>query len=110
MNVKLSGESSGDLFIAVLDIYGFEFFSKNGLEQFCINYANEKLNEQFNQHLFKVSSHFQKKKLTAFLVHAHPFFRRNSRSTKGKIFPGATLTLSTPKVRSFVLNAEKKFL
>lgn len=54
MNLKLSGNDSGDLFIAVLDIYGFEFFAKNGLEQFCINYANEKLNEQFNQHLFKV--------------------------------------------------------
>uniref|UniRef100_A0A673C341 Unconventional myosin-Vb n=1 Tax=Sphaeramia orbicularis TaxID=375764 RepID=A0A673C341_9TELE len=46
INVALHTSSKQHSFIGVLDIYGFE--------QFCINYANEKLQQQFNSHVFKL--------------------------------------------------------
>ncbi|XP_052598506.1 unconventional myosin-Vb isoform X2 [Peromyscus californicus insignis] len=54
INKALHSSLKQHTFIGVLDIYGFETFEINSFEQFCINYANEKLQQQFNSHVFKL--------------------------------------------------------
>lgn len=55
--------------LGILDIYGFEIFAKNGFEQFCINFVNEKLQQIFIELTLKAEQVSIKRSIP-FLLHS----------------------------------------
>eukprot|EP00300_Choanocystis_sp_HF-7_P006896 c14969_g1_i1.p1 GENE.c14969_g1_i1~~c14969_g1_i1.p1 ORF type:complete len:1153 (+),score=337.29 c14969_g1_i1:19-3477(+) len=53
INNTIEAKEDACSFVGILDIFGFEYFKHNSFEQLCINYANEKLQQQFTQDTFK---------------------------------------------------------
>uniref|UniRef100_A0A915JUR4 Uncharacterized protein n=1 Tax=Romanomermis culicivorax TaxID=13658 RepID=A0A915JUR4_ROMCU len=85
VNKSLSKKSNNNndngntlLTVGVLDIYGFEIFQRNGFEQFCINFVNEKLQQIFIEltlkaeqkldKMVRANEHYQKS-AAGFVIH-----------------------------------------
>ncbi|KAF9907139.1 hypothetical protein EC991_011279 [Linnemannia zychae] len=72
-NVKLCDETPAN-FIGVVDMFGFQQYTVNGLDQFCVNYANERLHQFFLNRVFEADqADFELEGIAASIPRIHFF-------------------------------------
>ncbi|KAF9933888.1 hypothetical protein FBU30_004056 [Linnemannia zychae] len=72
-NVKLCDETPAN-FIGVVDMFGFQQYTVNGLDQFCVNYANERLHQFFLNRVFEADqSDFELEGISTTIPRIHFF-------------------------------------
>ncbi|KAG8128965.1 hypothetical protein E2320_016371 [Naja naja] len=94
INQQLDTKLPRQHFIGVLDIAGFEIFEFNSLEQLCINFTNEKLQQFFNHHMFPMG-------IFSILEEECMFPKATDQSFKNKLYDqhlGKSANFQKPKI------------
>uniref|UniRef100_A0A8B9JLI6 Uncharacterized protein n=1 Tax=Astyanax mexicanus TaxID=7994 RepID=A0A8B9JLI6_ASTMX len=98
INQMLDTKQPRQFFIGVLDIAGFEIFDFNSLEQLCINFTNEKLQQFFNHHMFLIEKPMG---IFSILEEECMFPKASDTTFKNKLYDqhlGKTIIFQKPKL------------
>ena len=81
LNPNPTASTQPTVSIGILDIFGFECFPSNSLEQLLINYANEKLHQHFLSYVFKLELSLYQDEGLLDATAANPFTFTDNAST-----------------------------
>jgi myosin V len=92
--------------INILDIFGFEVFKKNSLEQLCINYTNEKLQNLFNEYIFNKEQDLYKNEG----LDVESVYFENNDETLNLIEGAKNILYKINEVSSFIRGKDKQII